>query len=207
MAESERGDISVEEALGRWRVEVRRLNDEEGGSWFAHFPAFGRAVAHGDGTTIDAAIADATVSLNLMVEGLAEGGEDVPPDDADGQPPTILPDRPVAATSDHPTTTFATRLDQGPDDELPYLGQFPWEQHLDPEDRRLLNAYRGTLAEHAPESDTEIFGDNLARAWCSEDLHEALSGAEDEVAVAYALFDAEVSSYPFTLTFDDEEDA
>ena len=95
VAQLEPRDISVEKALGRWHVEVRRLNEEEGGGWFAHFAAFARAVAHGDGTSIDAAIADATVSLNLMVRVLAEEGEALPPDDANRQPPTIWPDRPA----------------------------------------------------------------------------------------------------------------
>lgn len=207
MAESERSDVTVEQALERWRVEVWPLSEEDGGGWFAHFPAFGPHVAHGDGPTVERALADATVSLNLMVEVLTEEGEALPPNDADGRPPTVLPERRDMSSGPGPRPSFGALDGAGVDEELPYLGQFPWERHLDPADRRLLNAYRGTLAEHAPESDTQVFGDNLARAWCSEDFHEALADAEDDIGRAYALFDAELSAYPFTLSLDDEDDA
>lgn len=73
--------ISAEDALGRWRLLLKRLPLDEGGGWYARFPAFGPAAAHGDAVTIAGAIADATVSLNLVVDALTGRGEPLPADD------------------------------------------------------------------------------------------------------------------------------
>lgn len=82
-------DFSPEEAIAQWRGDVRHLTPDEEGEWFAHFPTFATACAHGDGPTIADAIADAMVSLNLTVDAMHDNGENLPPNDV-GCPPVIL---------------------------------------------------------------------------------------------------------------------
>ena len=119
VAESEQRDTSGEEVLAR-RVAPPRVGRTR--RMFAYGRAFGSSVAHGDGMPIETAVADATHYLYLMVAVLAETGEDLPRNDADGQPPTVLPDRNVVATDGQPAPTYAAPVDRGSDNELPYLG-------------------------------------------------------------------------------------
>ena len=50
----------------------------EDGSFYAHYYELGRAVAHGDGATVEEAIKEATVSKELLFEDMLEDGDAIP---------------------------------------------------------------------------------------------------------------------------------
>ncbi len=58
-------------------LHIRPLADEEGG-YYAVYPDFGSAAAHGDGATIEAAIQEANLSKRLVIESLLAHGEEIP---------------------------------------------------------------------------------------------------------------------------------
>ena len=70
-----------------------------------------------------------------------------------------------------------------------------WTQHLEPEDRNLLDVYRGNLK---PEEEA-YFAREHARTLESGDVKEALEEAVEPVERAYVLFNAELNSYPYRL--------
>jgi antitoxin HicB len=61
-----------------YRVEIRPLPEDEGGGYYAHFVDFGLATAHGDGPTIEEAIQEARISLELTLETMLEQGLPIP---------------------------------------------------------------------------------------------------------------------------------
>ena len=61
----------------KYPLEIRPMEHSEGG-YYAVYPDFGGATAHGDGKTIAAAIKEADISKELTIESLLEAGETVP---------------------------------------------------------------------------------------------------------------------------------
>ncbi len=61
----------------KYPLEIRPMEHSDGG-YYAVYPDFGGATAHGDGKTIVAAIKEADISKELILEVLLEKGENVP---------------------------------------------------------------------------------------------------------------------------------
>jgi antitoxin HicB len=57
---------------------VKPLAKDEGGGYYVKFTDFAQASAHGDGLTIEAALQEARVSLELSIEYLLEQGIPIP---------------------------------------------------------------------------------------------------------------------------------
>jgi antitoxin HicB len=61
----------------KYPLEIRPIEHAEGG-YYAVYPDFGGATAHGDGKTIATAIKEADISKELTIESLLAKGEIVP---------------------------------------------------------------------------------------------------------------------------------
>jgi antitoxin HicB len=61
----------------KYPLEIRPMEHRDGG-YYAVYPDFGGATAHGDGKTIVAAIKEADISKELTIESLLVKGETVP---------------------------------------------------------------------------------------------------------------------------------
>lgn len=66
-----------------YRVEIKPLPEDEGGGYYAHFVDFGIATAHGDGPTIEEAVKEARISLELTLEVLLEQNLPIPEPDSE----------------------------------------------------------------------------------------------------------------------------
>jgi antitoxin HicB len=66
-----------------YRVEIQPMPEDEGGGYYAHFVDFGVATAHGDGSTIEKAIQEARISLELTLETMLKQGLPIPEPDAE----------------------------------------------------------------------------------------------------------------------------
>ncbi|MDQ3399307.1 MAG: toxin-antitoxin system HicB family antitoxin, partial [Deinococcota bacterium] len=61
----------------KYPLSIRPLSEEDGG-YYAVYPDFGGATAHGDGESIEEAIKEANLSKRLTLESLFEHGDPVP---------------------------------------------------------------------------------------------------------------------------------
>jgi antitoxin HicB len=59
-------------------IEVQPLPKDEGGGYYAHFSDFDIGTAHGDGATLDKAIEEARISLELTLGDMLEQGLTIP---------------------------------------------------------------------------------------------------------------------------------
>jgi antitoxin HicB len=62
----------------KYPLSIRPLGEEDGGGYYAFYPDFGGATAHGDGESIEEAIKEADLSKRLTLESLLKHGDPVP---------------------------------------------------------------------------------------------------------------------------------
>jgi predicted RNase H-like HicB family nuclease len=61
-----------------YRLEIIPLPKDEGGGYYAHYTDFAVGTAHGDGATIEEAVKEAQISLELTLEDMLEQGLTIP---------------------------------------------------------------------------------------------------------------------------------
>jgi antitoxin HicB len=61
-----------------YRLEIIPLPKDEGGGYYAHYTDFAVGTAHGDGATIEEAVKEARLSLELTLEDMLEQGLAIP---------------------------------------------------------------------------------------------------------------------------------
>ncbi len=65
----------------KYPLTIKEMEHSDGG-YYAHYYDFGQACAHGDGATIEEAIAEADISKELVLEHLLENNLPVPEPDS-----------------------------------------------------------------------------------------------------------------------------
>ena len=58
-----------------YKIHIDHMED---GGFYAHCYELGRAIAHGDGATVEEAIREATISKELLLEDMLEDGDTIP---------------------------------------------------------------------------------------------------------------------------------
>lgn len=64
-------------------IEIKPLPKDEGGGYYARFTNFEIGTAHGDGATVEEAVKEARVSLELTLEDMLEQDLPIPEPDAE----------------------------------------------------------------------------------------------------------------------------